>query len=233
MISAAEQQRLEQMLAYERELWASGLTHIAGVDEAGRGPLAGPVVAGAVILPLNCRIPELNDSKQLRESVREKLFEQIQHVAIAIGVGIREPADIDLHNIYQATRLAMIDAVAQLPVKPQHVLIDGKPFRTFPHPCTAIVKGDAKSASIAAASIIAKVTRDRIMQALHLQFPAYDFAQHKGYPTPAHFAALKQHGPSPVHRRSFRGVKEFFATSETQAMAQASLDLGAAGVVDQ
>jgi len=208
---AKERERLEQMLTYERKLWDAGVSHIAGVDEAGRGPLAGPVVAGAVILPMsNCYIPELNDSKKLSEKKRNRLFDQIKKQTTAIGIGIIEPREIDRLNIYQATRQAMIDALSHLSNQIQHVLIDGKPFSSFPYPYTAVVKGDSKSLSIAAASIVAKVTRDRMMVKFHEQYPLYNFAKHKGYPTQAHFAALRAYGHCPIHRRSFRGVREFF-----------------------
>ena len=196
-------------LDHEDRLRARGLCVIAGIDEAGRGPLAGPVVAAAVILPSAFRHASLNDSKQLSERTRESLFAEITtrediHWAHAI-VGSEE---IDRINILRATHEAMRRAVALLSPQPLHVLIDGRPVKPFPIPQTALVGGDGLSFSIAAASIIAKVTRDRLMIEMHARFPEYDFARHKGYGTPHHLAALQQHGPCPIHRRSFRPVQQ-------------------------
>lgn len=204
----------EDRFQYERGLFVQGITRLAGVDEAGRGPLAGPVVAGAAVLPvdwLRGGFPEslrrLNDSKQLTEKVREELFEAIHaEREIHFGLGIVEPAVIDRINILQATHRAMNKALAQLSPPAAHALVDGRPVPSLSVTQTAIVKGDAKSFSIAAASILAKVTRDRLMREYDAQWPEYDFATHKGYGTPAHLAALAENGPCPIHRRSFAPV---------------------------
>ena len=200
---------------FEREHHARGLTRLAGVDEAGRGPLAGPVVAAAAVLPAEWAaegLPEslqrLNDSKQLTEKIREELFAAIHsETQIHFGIGIIDAAVIDEINILQATYRAMNAALAQLAPPAAHALVDGRPVPTLATPQTAIIKGDAKSFSIAAASILAKVTRDRLMREHHEQWPEYGFAQHKGYGTAAHQAALEQHGPCPIHRRSFAPVR--------------------------
>tara|TARA_B100001971_G_C18229260_1_gene562802 strand:- start:807 stop:1484 length:678 start_codon:yes stop_codon:yes gene_type:complete len=200
---------------FEREHYKRGLSRLAGVDEAGRGPLAGPVVAAAAILPeewLEAGLPEsllaLNDSKKLTEKVREELFGAIVvHPQIEFGVSIVDAGVIDEINILQATHRAMNDALSQLDPKPGHVLVDGNPVQTLALPQTAIVKGDSKSFSIAAASIIAKVTRDRLMCEYHERWPDYGFAGHKGYGTAAHLAAIEAHGPSPIHRLSFAPLR--------------------------
>ncbi len=176
---------------------------IAGVDEAGRGPLAGPVVAAAVILPASCKLPRLNDSKQLSAAQRETLFPLIRRVAVAVGVGVVEAEEIDRVNIRQASFAAMRLALSRLETEPRHVLVDGFRLPGGPRSQTGIVRGDTLSAHIAAASVIAKVTRDRIMETWHQQFPAYGFKNHKGYGTPEHLAALEHYGPSPIHRRTF------------------------------
>ena len=182
---------------------------MAGVDEAGRGPLAGPVVAAAVILPEGFRHDLLNDSKQLSERRRDSIFAEITASSeIRWAHAIVESDEIDRLNILRATHEAMRRAVAKLDPQPQHVLIDGLPVKPFPLPQTALVGGDGLSFSIAAASIIAKVTRDRIMVEMCAKFPGYDFARHKGYGTPQHLAALKKHGPCPIHRRSFLPVRQ-------------------------
>jgi ribonuclease HII len=181
---------------------------IAGVDEAGRGPLAGPVVAAAVILPNRCELPNLNDSKKLSPAQREALYPLIRRQALAIGVGIVEAAEIDRINIRQASFAAMRQALGGLNVMPAHVLVDGYPIPEGPASQTGIIGGDGKSAHIAAASIIAKVTRDALMLELDRQFPAYGFSRHKGYGTPEHLDALKRHGPCPFHRRSFSPVRD-------------------------
>ncbi len=199
----------------EREHHKRGLSRLAGVDEAGRGPLAGPVVAAAAILPeewLEDGLPEplsrLNDSKKLTEKVREELFGAITaSPAIEFGVSIAEAAVIDKINILQATHQAMNDALSQLDPKPQHVLVDGNPVQTLVLPQTAIVKGDNKSFSIAAASILAKVTRDRLMCEYHEQWPDYGFSGHKGYGTAVHLSAIEAHGPCPIHRLSFAPLR--------------------------
>ena len=191
---------------------AHAALRVAGVDEAGRGPLAGPVVAAAVILGPNL-IPGLGDSKKKSERQRERLYELIQQDAVAIGVGRAEVEEIDRLNIFQATLLAMQRAVAALALAPDAAVIDGLHCPVLACPATAVVGGDASVAAISAASIIAKVTRDRVMRALHLEFPAYGFAQHKGYPTAAHVAALERCGASSVHRRSFAPVRRVLEAS--------------------
>jgi ribonuclease HII len=180
---------------------------IAGIDEAGRGPLAGPVVAAAVILPPDQTIDGVNDSKQLSESRREQLYEQIINNASAIGVGLVDAAIIDQINILQATRIAMLEAVESLKIKPDLLLIDGITTISSSIPQKTIKKGDSLSAAIAAASIVAKVTRDRIMRKYDQLYPAYSFARHKGYGSALHLEMLRQHGSSPIHRLTFRGVK--------------------------
>ena len=205
----------EDQFHYEREHHARGLLRLAGIDEAGRGPLAGPVVAAAVVLPVRWvggGLPEslqrLNDSKQLTEKIREELFAAIHaETEIHFGIGIIDAGVIDDINILQATHRAMTAALAQLSPPAAHALVDGRPVPTLATPQTAIIKGDCKSFSIAAASILAKVTRDRLMREHHEQWPEYNFAQHKGYGTAGHQAALEQHGPCPIHRRSFAPVR--------------------------
>ena len=202
-------------LLFERELWSPRLSHIAGVDEAGRGPLAGPVVAAAVVLPSRWRengiegcLHDLNDSKQLTEAQRENFFAILTaHPEIRFAIAVVDAATIDCINILQATHRAMNEALAQLQPPPQHVLVDGRPVKTMRFPQTALVKGDAKSYSIAAASVLAKVTRDRLMLEFHAQFPHYGFAEHKGYGTPQHLAAIEKLGACPIHRRSFAPIR--------------------------
>lgn len=201
----AERERLEKMKEYEHTYAAC--TAICGVDEAGRGPLAGPVVAGAVILPKDCEILFLNDSKKLSKNRREELFLEIQGKAEAWNVGIVGPDVIDDINILQATYEAMRRAIAGLSVKPQLLLNDAVMIPGVETMQMPIIKGDAKSVSIAAASILAKVTRDHIMMEYDTLFPLYGFAKHKGYGTPAHIAAIREFGPCPIHRRSF--IKNF------------------------
>ena len=196
-----ELDRLEAMSVYEREYAAWGA--ICGIDEAGRGPLAGPVVAGAVILPKDEKILYVNDSKKLSEKKREMLYDEIMSRALAVGVGVVGPERIDEINILQATYEAMRMAVAQLTVPPDILLNDAVTIPDLPIRQVPIVKGDAKSVSIAAASIIAKVTRDRLMREYDQIFPEYDFASNKGYGTRSHIEALKALGPAPVHRRTF------------------------------
>jgi ribonuclease HII len=196
-------------LRYEKKAWERGAAFVAGVDEAGRGPLAGPVVAAAVILPRAFRHKTLNDSKQLAPEMREKIYAELTtRPEIIWAVGISDVEVIEAYNILRATWRAMSLAIEGLSLKPDHVLIDGLPVPAVQIPQTAIVKGDAKSYSIAAASVIAKVTRDRIMLQLHDQHPQYGFAQHKGYGTPEHLAALAEHGPCPAHRRTFSPVRQ-------------------------
>jgi len=196
-------------LAHENRLRAQGILLVAGIDEAGRGPLAGPVVAAAVILPAKYRHKKLNDSKQLTHLQRESIYGDLtSHSEIHWSVSTVHHDEIDRINILRATHEAMRRAVTALTVQPHHVLIDGLPVRDFPLPQTALVDGDTLSFSIAAASVIAKVTRDRLMVEMDALHPGYQFAQHKGYGTPGHLAALKQHGPCPIHRRSFLPVAQ-------------------------
>jgi ribonuclease HII len=191
---------------YESRLLKTMEGPIAGVDEAGRGPLAGPVVAAAVILQRG-KVPKgLNDSKQVSEENREELFPRIMHMAIAVGVGEASVDEIDLINIRQATHLAMARAVRALSVSAMFALVDGNDAPALPCPCDTLVDGDARSVSIAAASIIAKVTRDRMMRVLHEEHPHYGWVENKGYSTPKHLAALSKHGPCHHHRRSFAPV---------------------------
>ena len=200
---AAERERLYAMRSFERRYDEYGL--ICGIDEAGRGPLAGPVVAGAVILPRDCEILYLNDSKKLSAAKREALYDEIMDKASAVGVGTASPARIDEINILQATYEAMRDAVAKLGVEPGILLNDAVTIPGILVPQVPIVKGDAKSVSIAAASIIAKVTRDRLMVQYDEVLPGYGFAQNKGYGSKDHIEALKRLGPTPIHRQSFIG----------------------------
>lgn len=190
-------------LDIENELYAQGYTAVCGTDEAGRGPLCGPVVAAAVILPRDIEIEGLNDSKKLTERKREKLFDVIKEVAIAYGIAEATPAEIDEYNILNASMLAMRRAVEMLKVPADFVLIDGNCSRGFTLPTRTVVKGDSISASIAAASILAKVTRDRGCIELDAAYPEYGIAKHKGYPTKDHMDAVRKYGPSPIHRRSF------------------------------
>jgi len=195
----------------EREAWEAGRRCVAGIDEAGRGPLAGPVVAACVVLPLGRRPEGLNDSKQLTARQRETLFEAILGLARGCGLGVVSAPEIDRLNILRATHLAMRQALDALPagMRPDLVLIDGLPVRPFPLDQVALVKGDSRSASIAAASILAKVTRDRLMCEYDILYPMYGFAAHKGYGSAAHLRALAEYGPCPqLHRRSFRPVAE-------------------------
>ncbi len=201
--------------AYERALLAQGVTRIAGVDEAGRGPLAGPVVAAAVIFPVewirqgfSADWAELNDSKQLTERKRERFFELITAAKEVVqAIAIVDAPTIDRLNILQATHHAMNEALAQLGVKAEHALVDGLKVPSLRWPQTPIVKGDSLSYSIAAASVLAKVTRDRMMHSYDREFPAYGFAVHKGYGTKQHLAAITEHGPCAIHRRSFAPIK--------------------------
>lgn len=201
-----EDLRLEKMLAYEKELYAQGIELIAGVDEVGRGPLAGPVVAAAVILPKGCKIPGLNDSKKIPKAKHKEIYEAVLQNAIAIGVGVKDNHVIDQVNIYEATKLAMMEAIGQLEPQPQHLLIDAMKL-DLPISQTSIIKGDANSLSIAAASIVAKVTRDQMMEEFDKEYTGYDFAQNAGYGTAKHLAGLDQLGVTPIHRRSFEPVK--------------------------
>ncbi len=199
----AEAHRVAALFARERDAWAAGIAPVAGVDEAGRGPLAGPVVAAAVVFPDLRPIRRLHDSKRLRPAERDVLYDAIAASGAAIGIGIADVAEINRHNILGATGLAWARAVASLPHVPALVLLDGNLRAGMTIPQVTIVKGDATCASIAAASIVAKVTRDRLMVDLDRRFPGYAFAQHKGYATADHLAALRRLGPSPEHRHAF------------------------------
>ena len=201
-----ENLRLENMLTYEKDLYKQGLTLIAGVDEVGRGPLAGPVVAAAVILPQGCKIKGLNDSKKIPKKKHLEVFQAVQDQALSIGIGIIDNQVIDQVNIYEATKLAMKEAISQLSLQPQHLLIDAMKL-DLPISQTSIIKGDANSLSIAAASIIAKVTRDELMKDYDSQFPGYDFTANAGYGTAKHLEGLTKLGVTPIHRTSFEPVK--------------------------
>lgn len=196
------------LLKYEEELYSKGVTLIAGVDEVGRGPLVGPVVAAAVILPFNYHLEGLNDSKKLSEKKRNELYPIIIRDAISYGIGVIDSKKIDEVNIYEASRLAMYEAIKNLKVKPEHILVDAMPLY-LDIPSTSIIHGDALAASIAAASIIAKVTRDNMMYELDKQYPNYGFAKHKGYPTKSHLEALKKYGPLENYRFTYGPLKEY------------------------
>lgn len=202
-----EKARVDALYEYERSFEAEGRTYIAGVDEAGRGPLAGPVVVAAVILPSGLFLPKINDSKKLSPKVRDELYDKIIAQAVAVERAIIDAATIDRVNIYQATVNGMYDAIFGLKPQPSQVLIDAVRLDRLPMPSLPLIKGDAKSASIAAASIIAKVERDRMMDEYDKLYPVYGFAQHKGYGTAQHVEALQKYGPCPIHRRSFEPVK--------------------------
>lgn len=194
------------MYQFEHELYEKGVTYIAGVDEAGRGPLAGPVVAAAVILKKGATFTYVDDSKKLSEKERELALIEIKENAIAIGIGISSVEEIDLINIYRASREAMLSAIKQLKVKPEYVLSDAMPME-LDIPMQSIIKGDAKSVSIAAASIVAKTTRDGYMLEMDKLFPMYGFKQHKGYPTKEHIEAIKTYGITPIHRKTYEPIK--------------------------
>lgn len=198
----------KNMWAIEQELFEQGIDLICGIDEAGRGPLAGPVCAAAVILPHNLQIPGLDDSKKLTDKRRRELMPVIKEQAIAYGIGFASHEEIDQINILQATFLAMERALANMEVKPQFALIDGNREKDFGLPVKTVVKGDSLSANIAAASVLAKVTRDDLMEQMALEYPRYGFEIHKGYGTKAHYEALTEHGPCPIHRLSF--LKKFY-----------------------
>ena len=196
-----EKERTEQMKVYEKQYESRG--YVCGIDEVGRGPLAGPVVAGAVILPKDCQILYLNDSKKLTAKKREELYDVIMKEAVAVGIGYASPARIDEINILQATYEAMREAISKLPIQPDVLLNDAVKIPGVNIYQVPIIKGDAKSVSIAAASIVAKVTRDRLMEEYDAHIPEYGFASNKGYGSAQHIEALKKYGPSPIHRRSF------------------------------
>ena len=207
---AAEDARLEAMLYYEKALYENGVELIAGIDEVGRGPLAGPVVAAAVILPKGCKIRYLNDSKKIPKSKHEAIYNEIIEHAVAVGVGVKDAAVIDQVNIYEATKLAMLEALGQLSQEPEHLLIDAMKLDT-PIPQTSIIKGDANSLSIAAASIVAKVTRDKMMADYDKEFSGYGFAKNAGYGTSEHLEGLNKLGITPIHRKTFEPIKSMVA----------------------
>ncbi len=206
----------------EKELWKEGYEFICGTDEAGRGPLVGPVVAGAVILPKNYNLEGLTDSKKLSEKKREQFFEILKKEAVAIGVGVVSAKTIDEINIYEASRLAMMKAIEKLKVKPDYILTDAMPLHIdIPH--EAIVHGDALSISIAAGSVIAKVTRDNLLKELDQQHPEYEFAKHKGYPTKRHLELLKKYGPLDNYRFTYKPVRDLMENELNQKRKERSL----------
>ena len=204
----SEGQRLRKLLQFEKALWSAGLVHVAGVDEAGMSPLAGPVAAAAVIFAPGSRIPGVDDSKKLDAATREKLGGEIKGRAVAWSIAFAQVDEIDRINIYWAGLLAMRRAVEGLSVAPQHILLDARRLKELQTPQQAIVNGDAKSLTIAAASILAKTARDALMRQLDAEYPGYGFSKHKGYPVREHRAALARLGASPIHRRSFTPVRE-------------------------
>ncbi len=212
-----EGQRLRHLLRYEVELWERGLVHVAGVDEAGMAPLAGPVVAGACILPHDYRPRGIDDSKQLDRAERERLAEDIRRNAVAWATARAEVEEIDSLNIYHAGLLALTRAVRALARAPEHVLVDARKLPMLGIPHTPIIHGDALSLTIAAASILAKTTRDALMAELEKVHPGYGFDRHKGYPTPEHFDALRRLGACPIHRRSFAPVRQALGLDPVQA----------------
>lgn len=211
-----ESERIAKLMQMENELHYKGYDLVAGVDEAGRGPLAGPVVAAACILPNHFDLPGLNDSKKLTEKKRKILSEKIKEQAIAYGLGSADPAEIDLLNILQATKLAMKEAIRNLPIPPGFILVDGRDSLSITVVHKAVVGGDGICACIAAASILAKVARDELMGEMHLVYPEYGFDQHKGYGTSLHLEAIQRFGPCPLHRLSFSPLKEMMAGSVEQ-----------------
>ena len=204
---------------FEQEARRCGYRHIAGIDEAGRGPLAGPVVAAAVILPVRCRLAGVDDSKQLSEAVREQLYAAIFDTAVGVGVGSADAGEIDALNILEATRLAMRRAIENLAPSPDYLLIDAVTLPAVGLPARPIIKGDMLSLSIAAASIIAKVTRDHLMAAYHERFPQYNFLSHKGYGTEEHLRQLACYGPCAIHRRTFAPVRESILSTEAAGLS--------------
>lgn len=203
----ADRERVAALYDYEREFWAKDCEWVAGVDEAGRGPLAGPVSVAAVILPHDLYLPKINDSKKISAKVRDELYDEIMAKAVAVKAAFVDAQTIDRVNIYQATINGMYESIFGLAQAPQAVLIDAVKLENLDIPSLSIIKGDAKSASIAAASIIAKVNRDRLMDEYDKQYPEYGFAHHKGYGTAEHIAALRQYGPCPIHRKSFEPIR--------------------------
>lgn len=193
---------------YEKELWNNGINYIAGIDEVGRGPLIGPVVTACVILPKDFVLEGLTDSKKLTEKKREKYYDYIMEHALSVSVGMMDEKVIDEVNIYEATKLAMYQAIENSSINPEHILIDAMKLEKLETPNNSIIKGDAKSISIAAASVIAKVTRDRMMIELDKKYPMYGFASHKGYPTKKHVEAIEQYGLIEGYRKTFRPISE-------------------------
>jgi ribonuclease HII len=212
----AEGQRLRRLLAFETALWDKGVDRIGGVDEAGVGPLAGPVVAAAVILPKFLRPRGLDDSKQLDEAARDRLAAEVKAGALAWAVGLASPEEVDALNVYQAGLLAMQRAVEGLAVAPQYLLVDARRVPGVRVPQQGIVKGDARSLSIAAASVLAKTSRDALMVEAEARWPGYGFDRHKGYGAPEHLAALRRLGPCPIHRRSYAPVREVMGPAPVQ-----------------
>ncbi len=204
---------MDDLYSYERELINKGITLIAGVDEVGRGPLVGPVVTAAVILPVNYKLDGLTDSKRLTEKKRDKFYDIIMQDAVSVSIGMKDHNVIDEVNIYEATKLAMMEAINNLSVKPEHVLIDAMPLE-FDIPHTSIIKGDAKSLSIAAASVIAKVTRDRMMYELDKKYPMYNYKKNKGYPTKEHVEAINKYGIIDGYRKTYGPVKDYLEKSK-------------------
>ena len=205
---------MDDLYQYERELIDKGIKLIAGVDEVGRGPLVGPVVTAAVILPINYKLEGLTDSKKLTEKKRDKFYDIIMQDAIAVSIGMKDAQTIDEVNIYEATKLAMMDAINNLKIKPEHVLIDAMPLNIdISH--TSIIKGDAKSLSIAAASVIAKVTRDRIMYELDKKYPMYNYKKNKGYPTKEHVEAINKYGLIDGYRKTYGPVRDYLEKKTT------------------
>lgn len=208
-----EDVRLETMLRYEKELYQKGYQAIAGIDEVGRGPLAGPVVTACVILPKDCKIRHLNDSKKIPKNHHEEIYEEVLARALGVGIGIVDNDTIDRVNIYEATKLGMLQAIEQMKgevTKPDYLLIDAMQLDT-PIPQLSLIKGDANSLSIAAASIVAKVTRDRMMAEYAKEYPGYAFDKNVGYGTKDHLAGLKQYGVTPIHRKSFEPIKSMLS----------------------
>ncbi|MGE3062918.1 MAG: ribonuclease HII [bacterium] len=202
----------ENLRKFEEKWWSNHCYYIAGVDEAGRGPLAGPVVAAAVIFSEDVRIKGINDSKQLTPEEREELYHEIMEKALAVGVGYVDNVLIDKMNILQSTYLSMLRSIKKLPVMPDIVLVDGYPIPDLPVKQENIIKGDAKSISIAAASIVAKVHRDRIMEFYGMEYPEYDFQSNKGYATNKHVETVRRRGPCEIHRKTFSPIREIFTT---------------------
>lgn len=195
---------------FEEELEDQGIKYVAGVDEVGRGPLAGPVVVAAVIMPIDKRIKGINDSKKLSEKKRQEYYRIINREALAIGISFIDEHVIDEINIYEATKRGMLEAIRKLKIKPEHVLIDAMPLNELEIPHTSVIHGDALSASIACASVIAKVTRDEFMDKMDFKYPNYGFKHHKGYCTKEHIAALEKYGPCEIHRKTFSPVSKYF-----------------------